>query len=395
MGKEKTKGINLERRQFTVVSFWKTLMLNQFFCTVLLVWTIGGITLIKQENPYLISDELICPYDLVKAEVVETKEIGSYDQLQTTFKIIYVFKGSPQLQGQTFTLLSSKLGPGTHRVVFLPEFTPGEVDLWMVRTVKGTLQATSMGEKYGGLPSRKGVPRTRYPQVEAWAAIIEATLKVEPAERLDLLKKFTLSTTPEVSTWAVNVLSQAKPQGMIEFFHKLVSNQEFSLAGQVTLDQVLLDTEPDHWKNSPERTRLIENWGTQNLNEYEVSLVLYRLNVLSQHGDLDDKVFLAVIKAITDNPKLSSKERCYAIQLVGWIPYRGRDTTLAFDFLTQLIQESHEKDVIQRAIYCFKDFTSLNKQQMDVVRMLQKKVNDEELNQDFQDLLNRFENPKK
>jgi hypothetical protein len=93
---------------------------------------------------------------------------------------------------------------------------------------------------------------------------------------------------PEISVWAIHVMSLADPGDRARLFNGLISNiDSLSIPGQAALDEVLSNIEDDPWRTSEKRHALLNKWVSKAMSKDDAMLVIQRLDIAAQHSVLE------------------------------------------------------------------------------------------------------------
>jgi hypothetical protein len=340
------------------------------FCFMVLFLYLAGCTQVSGKEQQSISVDMLCPNVLVEARVITIDEQEGV--INATLQISRIYKGEIGPGDYTFNVSANKSGEGMYGSSFLPPLKQGDIGIWLVEPVAGKIVRDLAVGKLSPitLPSRHGVD-SRYAQTKLWAEAVEATSKASPENRLALLKDFAVSDVPEVSAWAVHAIANAKPQIATEaFYTEILRNGALSVGGQIALDEVLSEIRGDSWRISEERlnllNRLVEGKGA----EYEAGLIDNRLSVIAQHGEMDDRIVLNLLKKFADNQGFPVASRQNNIRLMGIISSRSKDEGMAFRHLIEVIQVSKEDEMKVAAAYTIKNFQSIDKNQLSIIQSL-------------------------
>jgi hypothetical protein len=340
------------------------------FGFIVLSLYLAGCTQVSGKEQQSISVDMLCPNVLVEARVITIEEQGGV--INATLQISRVYKGEIDSGDYTFHVSTNKSGQGMYGSSFPTPLKQGDIGIWLVERVADKIVRDLAVGKLSPitLPSRHGVD-SRYAQTKLWAEAVEATSKASPENRLALLKDFAVSDVPEVSAWAVHAIANAKPQIATEaFYTEILRNGVLSVGGQIALDEVLSEIRGNSWRISEERlnllNRLVEGKGA----EYEAGLIDNRLSVIAQHGEMDDRIVLNLLKKFADNQGFPVASRQNNIRLMGIISNRSKDEGMAFRHLIEVIQVSKEDEMKVAAAYTIKNFESIDKDQLSIIQSL-------------------------
>ncbi|MBI4752155.1 MAG: hypothetical protein HY774_27015 [Acidobacteria bacterium] len=332
-----------------------------------------------EEPQIIISDEMLCPYTLVRAEVISITEKPDKDIIIALVRILHVYKGPFDLKESIFQVEASISGLNSYKRWFSPSLQQGEIGIWSLHFAKDRYWAVWPRSGYFGQPARQIEPQSRYAETLVWAEAVETTLKAPAKERFLLIQKLVLSPVPELSSWAVTVLCQTKSPQTLRFLETVLSNKNFSVSGQIRLDEVFCDLMSEHWTDSIRRSSLIESWGKNIKNNYEAEKVINRLQIISQHNSLSDKCLVKAVTDIIENKEILIKTRIKSLNVIGWFPSRGRDKRLAFQFYLNLLEQEYEQELQIETARRISWLAVSNEEYLKVVFALKEKIKNKQV----------------
>src|SRR5262249_55603703 len=140
-----------------------------------------------------------------------------------------------------------------------PPLQLGEKGIWSLHVNDDKLFGLRYLQYGVSWPSRES--GNTYANATALAKVIEQLCKAESTEQLDLLRRYAFDRIPQISVWAIHVMSLAEPQDRARLFNDLLSNiDSLSIPGQAALDEVLSNIEDDPWRTSEKRLALLNKW---------------------------------------------------------------------------------------------------------------------------------------
>jgi len=310
---------------------------------------------------------------LVQAWVVHLEENNGF--IVGTLEITHVYCGPDKLLGNTFVAHSTKSGEG--RSIF-PPLQLGEKGIWSLHVHDEKLFGLRCLQYGVSWPSRES--ENTYANATALAKVIEQVCKAESAEQLELLQGYAFNGIPEISVWAIHVLSLANPEDWARLFNDLISNiDSLSIQGQAALDEVLSEIEDNPWRTSERRLALLNKWVSKAMSKDDAVLVIRRLDIAAQHSVLEDKIILKLLETVIGNNGIPPVARQYGIGLVGFIAKRDKDDGLGFEYLVRVIKDSDEDKFKMIAAHTIKNFLSIDGDRFPIIQSLRAQTTDREV----------------
>jgi hypothetical protein len=313
---------------------------------------------------------------IARAQVIHIEENNEF--IVGTLQITHVYCGTDKLVGNTFVAPSPKSGEDNNGTSIYPPVRLGEKGIWGLRAIDDKLYCVRFPLRGAAWPAREG--DSTYANATALAEVIEQVCKAESAEQLDLLRRYAFDRIPQISVWAIHVMSLADPQDRARLFNDLISNiDSLSIQGQAALDKVLSNIEDNPWRTSEARLALLNKWVSKATSKDDVALVLGRLDVAAQHSELEDKAILKLLETIIDNKGIPPAARLEGIRLVGFVAKRDKDDGLGFEYLVRIIKESDEENFKMIAAHSIKNFVSIEGDRFSIVQSLRAQTTDKEV----------------
>src|SRR5690606_32005912 len=105
-------------------------------------------------------------------------------------------------------------------------------------------------------------------------------------------------------------------QDVATSLHRLLSEPDLSLGGQVTIDEVLTAIEAD-WRRSPTRLELYQRWVGGKWSSSEFSHIQGRIRSLARNREtgIDVAPRLALLTSALENPNIPDDQRPQFIKL--------------------------------------------------------------------------------
>jgi hypothetical protein len=237
-------------------------------------------------------------------------------------------------------------------------------------------------------PIRESVS-PRYEEAKQLADSVERLCHAAPKEQLSLLQAYSTSPTSEVSYWAIRRMARAYPQEAIPFLMQVLFASGLPIRGQIAIDEVLSDAKGNEWQNSPTRRSLLQSWVTGNLTELDISAAISRIDVSSQHGEINGEALLDLMQRAIENQRVPLQVRQSAVSLIGIASNRGRiKQNAGFDFLLKQIKEGKE-GLDLSAAFAVKNFIDLNQNQASLLETTSRQVADEKVARILQEAARR------
>lgn len=337
-----------------------------------------------------ISDnDMICPNNLVLAEVRSLRE--EQGRILAVLKIVHVYKGLDDLGARLFNISAIKGGESNLRILsFRIPLKEGESGIWLLRYKDDKIEVDRKPYdvlQWIVLPARKGVENSRFEEAKKWAEAVEMVTKADPKDRLDLMKKFTVNETPEISDWAFYVLAIGNTGDPSHFFDELLAKGKLSICGQIALDKAQSSVKGKAWNASGERLNLLQKCAAGPLSEYEAIRVVERLGDIQQAGEIEDKILLGILRTAVDNQQMPFEDRESALWVVGHISKCGKDEGLAFKLLVDEIKGAKEEQIRLAAAHALRNFVPLDKERTAIVKTLKETIQDKRVADVLQEAL--------
>ena len=298
--------------------------------------------------PTLSADEKPAP-SLVRGVV---KSVGEKmpNGVPATLEIVHVYSGAIDLRGKTFHDWQSAVS-ATGGSASAP-FKVGEEGIWILKGFKNELGPATDPLLPFQYRCRK-TENQRYTQIIALAEAIEKAEKSKPDSRISLLRDMVKDRTPEISAWAVRALAASGLMEAWEFLDRLaeIPNPDLPLAGQIALDEVLAQRKQDEWLKSKVRAALLRSWVDGKADDYHALLVLQRIDMTAQFGELPNKVAVELARVAAENKDWSKVARLDAFYRVGLIASRGLDDEPAYNWLLEHIRTNRDPDLRRAAAH--------------------------------------------
>jgi hypothetical protein len=313
---------------------------------------------------------------LAQARVVHLEEDNGF--IVGTLEITHVYCGPDKLLGNTFVAHSPKSGEDVNGRSILPPLQLGEKGIWSLHVSDDKLFGLRYPQDGVSWPSRES--ENTYANATALANVIEQVCKAESAEQLDLLQGYAFDRIPEISVWAIHVMSLADSGDRARLFNGLISNiDSLSIPGQAALDEVLSNIEDDPWRTSEKRLALLNKWVSKAMSKDDAMLVIQRLDIAAQHsvleGQLDDKAILKLLQTIIGNQGVPPTARQNGIWTLGLIAKHAKDDGMAFEYLIRIIKESDEEEFKITAAHTIKNFVSIDGDRLSIIQSLRQTTN--------------------
>jgi len=332
---------------------------------------------------------------LVEAEVISAQEQPPI-WVMARLKVRHVFAGASQLVGRTFSARSVSQRAGKRAVgrELYPPLTLGEVGIWLLDSDQRLGLRPRYSRRYGvRWPVRK-VPGRSYDKARALAQAVERVSRSGPGDRLNLLRTYARDESPEVASWAVHAIAEAKPKGLEEFLDGLLAGGRLCVGGQVALDEVLCQLKRDEWIESPDRLRLLQAWVSGKRERHDLTIAISRLDVANQHRELHPGALLKLMRVAVANEDMPIPDRRTCLFLVGRAHPRikGQAPKEKGELASYLIHqvESAEEEVLRHAAaYSLRNFVRLDQGQAARVAAIRAASKDTKLKPILQEALAR------
>ena len=352
---------------------YKTITLA-IFTTVIIC---AGVLAPTSSSAHPLSAALPIKMILAQARVVHLEENNGF--VVGTLEITHVYCGTDKLLGNTFVAHSRpEFGQDANGWKIFPPLQLGEKGIWSLHVSDDKLFGLRCLQYGVSWPSRES--ENTYANATALANVIEQVCKTESTEQLDLLQGYAFDRIPEISVWAIHVMSLADPQDRARLFNGLISNiDSLSILRQAALDEVLSGIEDNPWRTSERRLALLNKWVSKAMSKDDAMLVIQRLDIAAQHsvleGQLEDKTILKLLQTIIGNQGIPPNARQNGIRAVGLIAQHAKDDGLAFEYLIRIIKESEEEEFKIAAAYTIYNFAPIDGDRLPIIQSLRQTTN--------------------
>jgi hypothetical protein len=329
-----------------------------------------------------LSDKLL----LVQGRVIKVDTSEDNRITCATVKITKVFSGTEGLLGETFFDMSGV--DGSHAFSALEPFIKGEVGIWSLnRDGSGMLFAAAVDALPFCQRARANY-HERYNQVSEVAEVIKRMRATKPSEQVSKLRKYVLSSTPEVAGWAVHTIAANGPGGMGKGIDELIFDRRLSIGAQVALDELLCKQQGERWCRSPARLELLGGWAGGRWDNYEAELIISRFETIAAHADLDEAEQLKLLYVFMTNAMLSVQVRRMGCAIVARIS-DGADDEMGFSLLVFLVREADARELRTEAAAALGRFRNVNKGQLAVIRAVLARSKDEDVRRTLQGIVGK------
>jgi hypothetical protein len=236
---------------------------------------------------------------------------------------------------------------GRHSVVKTDAFIPGEEGLWSLTGSDGKLIVVP-DKTLPFIGSARKRFHHRYAELLAVANAARVAFEVPPERRSEVLSEYAFSCTPEVSAWAVSAID-ATGEKATNVLDRLADRADLPAAGQVVLDEALCRRKGDDWAGSDTRDRLLQSWVTGKSNQHDATLVLARLDLSAQLGELPHDRASELTRIAAENKGWPREARLEAVRRVGLVGVRAINDDPAFNWLILQVRTHPDPDYRRKA----------------------------------------------
>jgi len=339
-------------------------------------------------KPYLVLVKGI----VVEMTVTEDPNKTSADW-KATVQVAHVFCGPQTLRGTTFVTADSTRGlRGDPRMISV--LRAGEA-LWLIEyNPKSGLVPRTRGMVNLPWPVGKSLDAEDYRAAQAVARAVEEVVHAKTlSDAVRLLRKYATDRTGEVSAWAIEVLARLAPKDpqITPFLRQLVDQEGLTIAGQVALDEALIQVARNDWQHSAERWRLLQTWVKRTLGPKDSRWVMQRLDWLAQSREtrgIAQERIVALVKMAALNPGISLEERRVIGATIHWIVRNYPDPKPAFELAMDMVRHSKEPD-IRRMGAGILEFIPLDEPCRKTARTLADSLEDEQIARELREALEK------
>jgi hypothetical protein len=350
------------------------------------------------------------PEMLVRGRAVEVIQVDTTHQ-RATFVVEHVYSGGAELAGQRFTVAATQFSRKVSPIGVLLDarLKNGEVGIWVLdrdgtsRQLRGRIESPSDKDSLAYvcwryrqqpvLPARRvihslyqpagSIPLASYDAVRKWAEAVGKIHASGQDKRIRLLRELAKNGDLLIEPWAIRLLARNRAEGLDSFLEELAANDKLTIAGQVTADAVLAETNPKGWQKSKTRQKLMQSWVSGKLgDDLDAVQVKARFLEALAKKQLDVYDWLPLLTAWRTNQSWSGGFD-WMLQSVGplnELPPQERDKQQQYvvDFAVQQITQAKNHDLKQfGARWLFS--IVLTDAQIATVRSLIKETDNEDL----------------
>jgi len=326
---------------------------------------------------------------LVRAITVKTQERNG--MVEGTLRVRDIYWGDHKVRGREFVAMSSVSRDSTTGGDLHPPLKQGEEGIWLVRVKGGDELVPIRSYRWGVYwPVREKVTQ-RYKQAKELAQMLHRVHNAETVERRNMLRKFAVNNIPEVSICAIHMLSRIKLEGAKAFLEGLLTNKGLSISGQVAVDEALVKLDRHKWLESPNRTKLFEQWVAGKRDSFDASRVIGRIDVSWQLRETSTERTLALVKtmALNEGMPLAVREQC--CRFAGRVAMREKDDDKAFKLLVEFIQRKKEPSIGIAAAYAIGHSVGTDKARLAAIRTVRMEVADQKVRKILGEAIERAE----
>lgn len=327
-------------------------------------------------------DSLITPIlgnYIVKAKVVDNKP-NSRGYLEAKLAIQHVYLGPSELNGQYFVINTNDRGAYGDPSV-LHSLKIDSEGLWIVVMEEETISPRTyyaMGILSPTLKNRDGI---RYEKALKLAEVIEKTSKIEGFEnQVTRVKELILDDSPDISTWAVEALSESYRASDQQHLYDLAGKGQLTVPASIKLDEILLEKHGDSWAKSEDRKKFMaEILKRENITDDEAKKIIRHLFSMIPHDPINTSDFIYLLEVAQANKNLLNKTAEDIIyRVIRKMMNSDKDPEKIFTTLLQDMK-SEEKTRSESARKLLLSFsTGLDEKQVEVLRQIRNETDDKD-----------------
>ncbi len=265
-------------------------------------------------------------------------------------KITHVYYGSQSLLNRSFTAVSSDAITQGNAPVIIPRFKVNEQGIWIV-TLRDDSVRYLPWDLYGISWPVRDLGQPEYDHALALAEMFERVETSDPRMRFELLRGYALGDEPLNAAAAIRMMAEQETAEVEIFLRLLLANNEISIMARVALDEVLSIREAEKWERSEGRVEFLRRLVSLEMSEAEASAGIGRLDILTQHGGIDESTLLELLRSFINSKRIPITQRRNALLTVGWAFDRFTDDSAAFEFILELVEKAEEEDIRIGAAY--------------------------------------------
>lgn len=309
--------------------------------------------------------------------VAKEKETAK-DGTTFTFEITHIYFGRKEDSPKTFRYFAPNRTEGDMTGIVTPPVSLFEDGVWLLK-IHNDKQFFPLGRQQFGIswPVRKDIDR-RYQQDLKLALAIEDVSRRPQENQFEALKEYSTSAIPEISSWAIQTIAQARPKDGEKFLNSLVINPKLGVAGQIALDEALVNLVGEKWIRSEKRSSIMEKWVSGDIDKYIASKVVSRFDIAHQLNEINNSLFVSLLSKFIKNKDAPVSERLNALFCVG-IAYKSDRRNELFDLLLSQIKEADQKELKYGAAYALRNFVVLDEKQRLAIMDVKKATKDKRL----------------
>jgi hypothetical protein len=255
----------------------------------------------------------------------------------------HVFCGATALTGESFLALSAESLQQGNETPLTPPLEVGERGIWLVRGRKGEVQPLSWDLHGLSWPVRER--DLRFARATSIAEMLETLSGTAESGRVERLEEFARAPDTPRAAAAIRLLAKSASEAAARVLESLVARKELAVLAQVALDEALSERKAESWQACDARKAMLTTWVKGKLSEDEAEAVVTRLDLLAQHGGIDEGFLLGLLGSMVENAGLPLGPRTRALASIGWAFSRFADASSAFAYLVDRVEHSGEAPI--------------------------------------------------
>jgi hypothetical protein len=316
---------------------------------------------------------------LVRAHVSESEETQA--EWITVFTIEHIFWGPQELMNQRFKLSTRKVDRGgTKNIEFVGPGAVGEQSIWAVNIAKGKVWPGTSLAYFTRLPVRD-LEIDRFRSVQRFAAILEEIAVLPLDEQLARLKCHAVHNAPDVSFWAISVLSgyyssrRSEAREWRTILSELQRHEGIRVAGLIAVDEASCLEFGAQWRASTTRRKLLERCVQTELAREEADAVmtwLGRLATAPRSLGIEQHELLSLAKGVANNSGWPIEARKRFSSVVRRALKSYTDDNAVFEVLAEIVRDVEHPEIQREAavILCWPTVLRTGSRQQVVVELL-------------------------
>lgn len=317
---------------------------------------------------------------------VEASEPAEHGGLISKQVVRHVYCGDIEV-GTVFLERSSTTDRGMQGGMTFPPLAVGQEGLWRLRPSPhedgqfARYAYSSLGVWWpvrrgidAGTPFAQETPGTAEDEKLAREALFDRVLQLAEAlekvwrspaesERIELLKRYSMSDTAEVAVGCITILGEGSPHSLYAFAFQTEVN-ELPITAQTAIDELLMRFSRDEWKQQG-RQQLLRSWqdSVSRGDEDAISILQY-LSQAAQRMEIDGCELFELLKDAAASNTTATDIRVRAAGLLCDVVSDSAVGASAFDLLAEILESGSATALEETSAFAISPVEKLNDERM-------------------------------